>query len=150
MKFVAFFRCFMAKMAHLWQFNGRKLPDKDQLGKDGENRAVSFLKSQNYKIVAKNQKFSIGEIDIIAQTGKCLVFIEVKSRRSAEYCHPIEAVDKKKREKIKQMGLQYYCNKKYRKRGFAVRFDIITILWPDWPDPRGKQPMIEHFVDAFR
>ena len=46
------------------------------------------------------------------------------------------------------MGRQYYRNKKYAAQGFAIRFDIITIIWPDWP--KGKQPMIEHFVDAFR
>ena len=148
MKTVLFFQKLIDKIVHLWPFYHQKISDKDQLGKDGENRAVSFLKSQGYIIVAKNQKFTVGEIDIIAKFQKTLIVVEVKTRRSKEYCHPIEAVHKKKREKIKQMGLRYYRDKKYSAKGFIVRFDIITILWPDWPE--NKQPTIEHFVDAFR
>ena len=118
---------------------------KDVLGEAGEKRATKFLKSKGYKIVARNVRFSIGEIDIIAQAEKTLIFIEVKTRKSAQYCHPREVVDKKKRQKIKQMAMQYYRNKKYSKMGFAIRFDIITLIWPE-----GEEPKIEHFVDAFR
>ena len=118
---------------------------KDKLGKEGEKRAAKFLKSKGYKIVARNVRFSIGEIDIIVQIEKTIIFIEVKTRQSAEYCHPREVVDKKKRQKIKQMAMQYYRNKKYSKMGFAIRFDIITLIWPE-----GEEPKIEHFIDAFR
>ena len=118
---------------------------KDKLGKAGEKRAEEFLKTKGYKIIARNARFSIGEIDLVAQIQKTIVFLEVKTRQSAEYCHPLEVVDKKKKQKIKQIAMKYYHNKKYAARGFAVRFDIITLIWPE-----GGQPIIEHFVDAFR
>jgi putative endonuclease len=118
---------------------------KNDLGEAGEKHAAHFLKNNGYKIIARNVRFSIGEIDIIAQIQRTIVFIEVKTRHSAQYCHPVEAVDKKKRQKIKQMALQFYRSKKYAANGFAIRFDIITLIWPE-----GEQPKIEHFVDAFR
>ena len=118
---------------------------KEELGKIGEKRTEDFLKAKGYRIIARNVHFSIGEIDLIAQVKKTLIFIEVKTRQSAAYCHPMEVVDKKKRQKIKQMAMQYYRDKKYATKGFAVRFDIITLIWPE-----GEQPKIEHFIDAFR
>lgn len=128
--------------------NRRQELPKDKLGNHGEKKAAKFLKSQGYKIIDRNVRFSIGEIDIIAKTEKTLVVVEVKTRLSSKYCHPLEVVDRKKCERIQKMGRQYYRNKKYAAQGFAIRFDIITIIWPDWP--KGKQPMIEHFIDAFR
>jgi len=116
-----------------------------ELGQNGEKRAEEFLKAKGYKIIARNVRFSIGEIDLIAQVEKIIIFIEVKTRQSAEYCHPIEVVDKQKRQRIKQMAIQYYRDKKYSTKGFAVRFDIVTLIWP-----KGEQPIIEHFIDAFR
>ena len=118
---------------------------KDALGDAGEKLAIRFLKANRYQVIARNVRFSIGEIDVIARHKKTLVFIEVKTRQSTQYCHPIEVVDKKKRQKIKQMAMQYYRNEKYAVKGCAMRFDIITLIWPE-----GKQPQIEHFVDAFR
>jgi len=118
---------------------------KDELGKNGEKRAEEFLKAKGYKIIARNVRFSVGEIDFIAQVEKTLIVIEVKTRQSAEYCHPMEVVDKKKRQKIKQMAMQYYRDKRYAAKGFSIRFDMITLIWPE-----GEQPKIEHFIDAFR
>ena len=148
MKFALYFQKFLKALISLTRFHRSKLLPKDQFGKNGENKAALFLKSEGYNILDRNVRFSIGEIDIVAQNEKYIVIIEVKTRRSAEYCHPIEAVHKKKREKIKKMGWRYYRNKKYATKGFAMRFDIITILWPGWPE--NKLPTIEHFVDAFR
>ena len=148
MKFVLNFRELLQAIISRMRFHRGKILPKDQLGKDGENKATLYLKSEGYKIIGRNVRFSIGEIDIVAQNEKYIVVIEVKTRRSAEYCHPIESVHKKKREKIKKMGQRYFRNKKCAAKGFAIRFDIITILWPDWPD--NKQSVIEHFVDAFR
>ena len=142
MKYVAIF---IKKLKFIFFGNGSSLWSKDELGNNGEQEAATYLKRQGYRIIDKNVRFSIGEIDIIAKIGTTIVLVEVKTRRSNEYCHPIEVVDKKKREKIKKMGQWYYRNKKHADRGFAMRFDIITVIWPE-----DKQPMIEHFVDAFR
>ena len=118
---------------------------KDKLGEYGEKHAEEFLKGKGYKIVAQNVSYAIGEIDLIAKVEKTIIFIEVKTRQSAEYCHPVEVVDKKKRQRIKQMAMQYYRDKKYAAKGFSIRFDIITLIWPV-----GEPPRVEHFIDAFR
>jgi len=140
-----FFYRFLTKLFYREQPASNNRPAKDKLGETGEKLAVQFLKANGYKIVAKNVRFPIGEMDIIAQLQKTIVFVEVKTRHSAQYCHPREIVDKKKQQKIKQMAMQYYREKKYAARGFTIRFDIITLIWP-----RGEEPKIEHFVDAFR
>jgi len=144
------FNTFFFRRLLAWCFFWRKTKHpnhlaKDELGKDGEKRAEEFLKAKGYKIIASNVSFSIGEIDLIAQVEKTIIFIEVKTRQSADYCHPMEVVDKKKRQKIKQMAMQYYRDKKYASKGFTIRFDIVTLIWPE-----GEQPKIEHFIDAFR
>jgi putative endonuclease len=146
MKSIAvFFRHLLGKYFRCRNSERQKHLTKDELGVEGEKRAEEFLKVKGYKIIAKNERFSVGEIDLIVQVGKTIIFIEVKTRQSSEYCHPIEVVDKKKRQKIKQMAMQYYRNNKYAAKGFAIRFDIITLIWPE-----GEQPKIEHFIDAFR
>jgi Predicted endonuclease distantly related to archaeal Holliday junction resolvase len=142
MKFVAFL---IRKFAFIFAKKRTNQRPKDILGRDGEKKTAAYLKREGYKIVDRNVRFSNGEIDIIAVIGKTLAIIEVKTRQSSEHCHPLDVVDKKKREKIKQMGLRYYRDKKYAARGIAIRFDVVTVLCP-----KGKQAMIEHFVDAFR
>ncbi|MDR1493097.1 MAG: YraN family protein [Planctomycetaceae bacterium] len=133
---------FLTKVFHK---NHSSLSEKDKLGKDGENRVVQFLKNEGYKIIDRNVRFSIGEIDIIAKIQKTLIFVEVKTRRTAAYAHPVEAVNAKKRQKIRQMGFRYFHTKKYKHRGFTIRFDVVTLIWRE-----NEEPVIEHFTDAFR
>ena len=140
-----YFHCLIGRLFCRGYAASKKRPAKDQLGEAGEKLAVQFLKANGYQIIARNVRFSFGEIDVIAQSRKTLVFVEVKTRQSAGYCHPVEVVDAKKRQNIKQMAMQYYHTKKCADKGFAMRFDIITLIWPE-----SDQPKIEHFVDAFR
>ena len=146
MKFIAsLFRYWIGFFSRRKALSPKKRLAKDLFGEEGEKRAAKFLKSMGYKIIARNVQFSIGEIDLIARIDKTIVFVEVKTRHVADFCHPREVVDKKKCLKIKQMAKLYYRNKKYSIKRFVIRFDIITLIWPE-----GKPPKIEHFVDAFR
>jgi putative endonuclease len=110
------------------------------LGKEGEELAVRFLKKQGFRIVGKNYRTPFGEIDIIAEDGEVLVFIEVKTRSGDAFGSPFEAVDRKKRDKIRKVALCYM--KKIRKEPQA-RFDVLSI------DAEGGQKKIEHIRDAF-
>jgi len=111
------------------------------LGIKGENLAVKFLKEKGYRIIARNYKTPIGEIDIIAQDGNTIVFIEVKTRTDEFFGQPFEAVNKRKRQKLKNVALLYL---KRHGREFPVRFDVLSIFYRE----NGKKE-IEHIKDAF-
>ncbi len=110
------------------------------LGREGEGLAVSFLRKQGYRIIKKNYRTPFGEIDIIAQDGEVVVFVEVKTRSGDAFGPPFEAVDRRKREKIRNVALSYL--KKIRKEP-AARFDVLSI------DLDGRREKIEHIKDAF-
>jgi putative endonuclease len=110
------------------------------LGKEGEAAAVRFLKKKGFRIVETNYRTPVGEIDIIAKDKNVLVFIEVKTRADKTFGYPFEAVNARKREKIRKVALSFM--KKYR-REFPARFDVLSIIMKD-----GKKH-IEHISDAF-
>lgn len=111
------------------------------LGTKGEDLAVKFLKKKGYKIIARNYKNYVGEIDIIARDGDTVVFIEVKTRADDSFGYPFEAVNKRKRQKLKNLALLYL---KKQGKELPVRFDVLSIFCMD----DGKKE-IEHIKDAF-
>ena len=111
------------------------------LGSEGEDLAVRFLQKKGYRIVARNYKTPVGEIDIIARDGDTIVFIEVKTRTDISFGYPFEAVNKRKRQKLKNLALLYL---KRKRKESPVRFDVLSIFCMD----NGKKD-IEHIKDAF-
>jgi putative endonuclease len=95
-----------------------------RLGKEGEAIAVRFLKKNGYRIIQKNYRTPIGEIDIIARDGKTLVFVEVKARESIRYGLPFESVNSRKRKKIMNVATLYL--KRFRDVP-PCRFDVVSI-----------------------
>ena len=79
------------------------------LGNFGEDAACNYLKNKGYTIVKRNFRCRMGEIDIIAKIENCLIFIEVKTRKSSEFGEPSEAVDFRKIEKIKRV-IEFYLS----------------------------------------
>ncbi|MBI4684587.1 MAG: YraN family protein [Nitrospirae bacterium] len=110
------------------------------IGSKGEDLAAEHLKRKGYKIIARNYKTPIGEIDIIAQDRETLVFVEVKTRSSNAFGSPFEAVDARKQMKLKKLALLYL---KIQKKNPPVRFDVLSI----YLNNTGKE--IEHIRDAF-
>lgn len=111
------------------------------LGRYGEEAAALYLSARGYSIVARNLRTPVGEVDIIAQKSKILIFIEVKTRRSLAFGSPLEAVGPRKQRQIIRAAQWYLSSSPYR--GLQPRFDVIAILYP----PSG--PQIEHIVNAF-
>lgn len=100
---------------------------KQELGKDGEEEACSYLKQQDYKIIERNFSCKQGEIDIVAwdRASKELVFIEVKTRTNKNYGAPIEAVTEIKQKHIYRSAEFYlYCHKI---KNTAIRIDVIEV-----------------------
>jgi len=111
------------------------------LGSKGEDLAIQFLKKKGYRIIKRNYKTSVGEIDIIARDGNTIVFVEVKTRTNDSFGYPFEAVNKKKRHKLKNLALLYL---KRQVKESPVRFDVLSIFYAD-----GRERKIEHIKDAF-
>lgn len=110
------------------------------LGLKGEDLAVSFLRGKGYRILSRNFKTPFGEIDIVAEDGNTLVFVEVKTRTDSSFGRPYEAVNFRKREKMRKVALHYL---KTTRRETHSRFDVLSI------EMDGSRSMIEHIVDAF-
>lgn len=95
-------------------------------GQKGEILAAKYLKKHGYKIIERNYKCKIGEVDIIAKHNGVLVFVEVKSRNSMQFGRPAEAVDEYKQRKLAQLAT-YYINL-HKLYDVYARFDIIEVL----------------------
>ncbi len=115
---------------------------KRKVGKFGEDIAVKYLADKGFKIIERNYTHSHGEVDIIAEDGETLVFVEVKYRRNLEYGYPEESITKGKIKLVRRTAEAYlYENEIWDK---PVRFDVVAIL----EFKKGK-PEIKHFRNAF-
>jgi putative endonuclease len=111
------------------------------LGKKGEDLAIAQLRAMKYKIIERNFKCALGEIDIIAREKDTLVFVEVKTRRTRDFGGPAAAVNARKQRQLSRVALTYLNLKKLAQ--MPARFDVVAVeLIP--PAPR-----IEVLRDAF-
>jgi putative endonuclease len=121
----------------------RRRSHRDDHGRVGEDYAHRYLREHGCTIVARNYrtKSGSGEIDVVVWDGETLVFVEVKTRASADFGAPESAVDEEKRVKLRIAAADYT-----RRAGVdwsRTRFDIVSILL----EPRVR---IEWLRDAFR
>jgi putative endonuclease len=98
---------------------------RSSVGKRGEELASAYLENAGYKIVERNYRCIFGEIDIVAEEGDTIVFIEVKSRRSNAYGDPQLAVGYRKQKKISLVALHYIAEKHQHNRN--ARFDVVAV-----------------------
>lgn len=112
-----------------------------ELGQRGEAIACQYLEKKGYKILARRFRYGRSEIDIIAQKGSLLVFIEVKTRHNSYFGYPEEAVNQTKRKKLKMVAAGFLSQSK--KRFKECRFDILSIIYKS-----EKDYQINHFENA--
>lgn len=98
---------------------------RSQLGHQGEDLAVAFLQSRGFRVLDRNWRIRLGEIDIIAEYKGCIHFVEVKTRRSSTYGYPEEAVTPAKVRVIARVGEAWLLGQSKPFSGFQV--DVITI-----------------------
>ena len=99
---------------------------KRQLGGRYEERAAGFLEGQGYRIVERNHRNRMGEIDLIGWDGPYLVFVEVKYRRNGARGRALEAVDLRKRQRLSQAALCYRMQERIPEE-IPCRFDVVGI-----------------------
>lgn len=115
------------------------------LGAWGEALAAEYLRKKHYTILASGYRSRFGEIDLIAQNRKSLVFVEVKLRKSPNFAQAREYVDHRKQEKLRKTASMYLSQ---NPSDLAARFDIIEIYAPEGTATR--HPIINHLEEAFQ
>ncbi|MFZ5814852.1 MAG: YraN family protein [Bacillota bacterium] len=103
-----------------------------RVGREGEEAAAAYLASRGYRILERNLRFRSGEIDLVAEESGFLVFVEVKTRRSAGFGSAAEAVTAEKRRRLIRLAGLYLA----RRGGTPppCRFDVVTVE----PGPDGQ------------
>jgi putative endonuclease len=112
----------------------------NELGKWGEDLAADYLQRKGYTIIERDWKSGKRDLDIIAQDGNVIVFVEVKTRRNRLFGEPEESVDYHKLQNLQQ-AISHYVKFKHIRQ--EIRFDIISIV-----GNVGTDPDIQHIQDV--
>jgi putative endonuclease len=94
------------------------------LGASGEALAEDHLRGLGYRIVGRDVRTPLGQLDLVVQDGDTLVFVEVKTRAGHGFGLPQEAVDARKIRKLRQLALYYL---KLTPHKGPVRFDVVGL-----------------------
>jgi putative endonuclease len=115
---------------------------RHRFGQDSELLAEQFLRAKGYRILERNLRTSIGELDLVVEDAGVLVFVEVKGRATEAYGGARMAVDRRKRAKLVRLASEYLARRHLTDK--ACRFDVVLVQGP--PSAEGR---IEHLQNAF-
>jgi putative endonuclease len=123
-------------------YRSRRATPEQAHGRRGEDLAHRFLRGHGLTVVARNfhQRAGRGELDIVAWDRQALVFVEVKTRASADFGNPSRAVDGDKVRDLRRAAGEYL--RRCGTPGEQARFDLVNIVLT-------KPPEIEWIKDAF-
>ena len=118
------------------------MDERTGVGRRGERAAETRYVARGYRVVARNWRCRIGELDLVLARGQTVVFCEVKTRRGSRFGGGYEAVDVRKRQKVRSLAEVFLL----QARSFpsAVRFDVASV----WLKHDGSTA-VEIFEDAF-
>ena len=112
-----------------------------ELGRYGEDLAYKRIKRLGYKKIIRNYRCPLGEVDLIANDGDTLVFIEIKTRRGKSTGYAKEAVNARKQRQLSKVALSYMKSNNCSEA--KARFDVIAISIKE------DKPEIEVVKNAF-
>lgn len=118
--------------------------DRHALGLWGEDRAARWLQVRGYRIVSRRYRRREGEVDLIAQRGDYLCFVEVKLRRDARMGEARESVDRRKQERLRAAATHYLLE---HPTDLQPRFDVMEVYAPE--GMQTQRPAIRHWSNAF-
>lgn len=113
------------------------------LGRIGEEAAVELLVDRGYRILDRNFRCPLGELDLVAAHGGTIVFIEVKTRTTADCGDPFEAITPRKQHRLTRLAT-YYLKGRDAIHGPA-RFDAVSVT----VSPDGRIQRVEVITNAF-
>ena len=114
------------------------------LGAWGETLALEYLRKKHYKALSMNETSRFGEIDLIVQSWRYIVFVEVKLRKNRRFAQAKEFVSREKQDRIRMTAHLYLQRHPNRRQ---PRFDVIEIYAPE--GYHTARPEIYHLEDAF-
>lgn len=115
------------------------------LGAWGERLAAAYLQKKRYRVVGCNYRCRMGEIDLICQNRRYLVFVEVKLRKTDQFGTAREFVGSGKQEKLLAAAAMWL---QQNPTDLQPRFDVIEIYAPQGMET--EEPVIVHLEDAFQ
>lgn len=117
---------------------------RHRLGRAGEELALRHLEHRGYRLVVRNHRTRLGEIDLIVCDRRTLVFCEVKSCRAGSGS-PWQALGEAKQAKVRRMAAAYLAEPHDRPQREELRFDAIGVV----VDARGRLVRLDHLEGAF-
>src|SRR5690349_5329311 len=106
----------------------RKTDRRVSVGRAGEEAAASFLEESGYRLVVRNWRCSLGEIDLIAEEGASLIFVEVRARTNPKrFGTAVEAVTPRKCRQVREVATAYLRQRTGMPK--PVRFDVIAVTF---------------------
>ena len=116
--------------------------DRTARGRVGEQVAAFFLSGRGYRVVAKNQRTPVGELDLICRKRSQVVIVEVKARCGAEYGTALEAIGPRKARRLRAAALWWLSER--GQLPCAIRFDAVAVLL----DSQGLPCSLHHVKDV--
>ena len=116
---------------------------RHRLGALGERLAAEHFERLGYEVVARNHRTRFGEIDLVVADRETLVIVEVKTRRGRG--RPWDALDERKRRRVRRMGVAYLTEVADRPGRPRVRFDAVGVSF----DSAGRMTRLDHLEAAF-
>ena len=123
---------------------GRETPRvaaKDELGRRGERLAEAHLVARGCTVLDRNWRCAQGEIDLVVRDGDEVVFVEVKTRSSVAFGHPLEAITVAKLARLRRLASAWCAA---HPRAGRIRIDAVAVI-----APRFGEPVIEHLAGVF-
>ena len=114
---------------------------RKKLGQRGEDLAVARLEERGYVVRERNWRCPVGEIDVVAEDGDCLVFVEVRTRRGRKFGTPEESVTPAKQAKLVEVAQTYLQEHSW---GGDWRIDVVAVEMT----PGGKLLRVELIKNA--
>ncbi len=112
-------------------------------GTRSERAAGRYLRRLGYRIVARNYSCPLGELDIVALDGACIVFVEVRSTGTDDLSRPALSVDAAKQRRLTNLAVHFL--QRHQLLNHPARFDILSVSWP----ADRREPVIAHYRQAF-
>jgi putative endonuclease len=107
------------------------MAEKDVLGRAGEERAARYMESLGYRVLDRNWRTKGGELDLVVASPRELVVVEVKTRTSERFGHPLEAVGQIKRARLWRLSIAWIAAHPREAQGRRLRIDAIGLIGPD-------------------